>query len=127
MVLPKFLGKIKLHLNILFLHTEPTMFDYMHPAKKICIVRPSFFYSIRPPKVSNRPVRIPLVFKVQYLSVVLQTSNLDYVKLHLVVAYTLSGITCIFGLGQVKVLGIETFAFIGLRGDLFFTDTLNEW
>ena len=68
-----------------------------------------------------------LFLKYNILSVVLQTSNLDYVKLHLVVAYTLSGVTCIFGLGQVKVLGIETFAFIGLRGHLFFTDTLNGW
>ena len=97
----------------------------MHPAKNICIVRPSFFYSIRPPKPSCPPFRLFLKYNI--LSVVLQTSNLDYVKLHLVVAYTLSGITCIFGLGQVKVLGIETFAFIGLRGHLFFTDTLNGW
>ena len=125
MVLPKFLGKIKLHLNILFLHTEPTMFDYMHPAKNICIVRPSFFYSICPPKTILSAFRLFLKYNI--LSVVLQTSNLDYVKLHLVVAYTLIGIACIFGLGQVKVLGIETFAFIGLRGHLFFTDTLNGW
>ena len=63
MVLPKFLGKIKLHLNILFLHTEPTMFDYMHPAKTyVSYVRLSFIQSVQ----RNHPVRIPLVFKVQY-------------------------------------------------------------
>ena len=68
-----------------------------------------------------------LFLQYNILSVVLQSSNLDYVKLHLVVSYTLSGITCIFGWDRVKVLDIKTFAFIGVRGHLFCTDTLNIW
>ena len=63
-VLPKFLGKIKLYFNFLFLHTEPTMFySYMHPAQKMYRTSVFLLFNL---SARNHLVCIPLVFKVQY-------------------------------------------------------------